>query len=104
MEDPLRQDQSDVWTWILIMLLSGVLTSISNGQSLWIGRKIGIRLRAVLVDEIYGKTLLRSAAAGPSSGQDNDNRDTQLSSGAITNLMALDPTKVADISGYLHYI
>lgn len=106
MEDPLRQEQSDVWTWILIMLFSGVLTSVSNGQSLWMGRKIGIRLRAILIDEIYSKTLLRSASARPrlSSDQTNENRDTQLSSGAITNLMALDSTKVADISGYLHYI
>ncbi|MBE7181969.1 MAG: ATP-binding cassette domain-containing protein, partial [Terriglobus roseus] len=105
-----------------------------------------IRLRAVIVGEIYAKALKRRAAAGGDKvlGEDkkaaptdepkpsllkrittfgkkgkNDGTqkqngaakpssegsdDSQVTSGAIINLMAVDSFKVAEISAYLHFL
>ncbi|KAJ3014895.1 hypothetical protein HKX48_004894 [Thoreauomyces humboldtii] len=58
-------------------------------------RRIGMRVRAVLISEVYSKALKRRGAA-PEEG-DNSNAST----GQVTNLMAVDTQKILDISCYL---
>lgn len=52
------------WFYVILLFVSGCLTALADGQALWIGRKICIRLRAVIIGEIYAKALKRRAAAG----------------------------------------
>lgn len=52
------------WFYIIILASSTCIQAITDGQALWIGRKICIRLRAVIIGEIYSKALRRKAAAG----------------------------------------
>jgi ABC-type multidrug transport system fused ATPase/permease subunit len=51
------------WFYVILLFVSGSLSALADGQALWIGRKICIRLRAVIIGEIYGKALKRRAAA-----------------------------------------
>lgn len=128
--------------YVILLACSSIAEGITNGQGLWVGRKICIRLRAVVVGEIYAKALRRKAASAtdkilgaeqkkndeskaekrkknsfPSfrrkkkvtpSPQDAspaaENSDSQVNSGTIINLMAVDSFKMADICSYLHFL
>ncbi len=62
-ENPQTASTNAAWFYIILLTLSSCVRSIADGQSLWIGRKISIRLRAVIIGEIYAKALRRKAAA-----------------------------------------
>ena len=63
-EDPQRVPATAAWLYLILLGLSGCVMGIAAGQALWIGRKICIRLRAIVIGEIYAKTLRRRTAAG----------------------------------------
>ena len=140
-ENPGSVPRNAAWFYVILLFVSGVVNALSSGQALWKGRKVCIRLRAIIIGEIYGKALRRRAAASPDKvlGEEqkktsNDEPkkswmkkittlgrktkaddtktdaskkpedDSQVSSGAIINLMAVDSFKVAEISAYLHFL
>ena len=63
-EDPAGIPVNAAWFYMILLALSSCIKAITDGQALWVGRKICIRLRAVIVGEIYAKALRRKAAAG----------------------------------------
>lgn len=63
-ETPEYTPKNAAWFYVILLFVSGSLSALADGQALWIGRKICIRLRAVVIGEIYGKALKRRAAAG----------------------------------------
>lgn len=144
-EEPDRIPRNAAWLYVTLLFVSQVSFALSAGQALWIGRKVCIRLRAIIIGEIYAKALRRRAAAGAdkvlgeasnkkkadddkdSSGRgwfkkifgsqkkSKDDKakdaqkeaaadDSQVTSGAIINLMAVDSFKVSEISAYLHFL
>ena len=62
-EDPLSVSRSTAWLYVVLLLVAGLISGAADGQALWRGRKICIQLRAVMVGEIYAKTLRRKAAS-----------------------------------------
>ncbi|KAK0851967.1 Transporter of the ATP-binding cassette (ABC) [Friedmanniomyces endolithicus] len=143
-EDPASTPRNAAWFYVTLLFVSGLMNALANGQALWVGRKICIRLRAIIIGEIYGKALRRRAGASSDkvlgqSKKKTDNSepkqgmmkkvmsfgrkkkadtaktngstqpiaavdDSQVTSGAIINLMAVDSFKVAEISAYLHFL
>ncbi|KAF4627468.1 hypothetical protein G7Y89_g10688 [Cudoniella acicularis] len=63
-EDPETAPRNVIWLYVILLSFTDVLRSLADGQALWIGRKICIRLRAIIIGEIYAKALRRKAAAG----------------------------------------
>ncbi|KAL9035230.1 MAG: hypothetical protein Q9214_006682, partial [Letrouitia sp. 1 TL-2023] len=63
-ENPEATPINAAWFYIIILASSNCVQAITDGQALWIGRKICIQLRAVIIGEIYSKALRRKAAAG----------------------------------------
>lgn len=63
-ETPELTPVNAAWFYVILLFISGSLSALADGQALWIGRKICIRLRAVIIGEIYAKALKRRAAAG----------------------------------------
>jgi ABC-type multidrug transport system fused ATPase/permease subunit len=63
-EKPEDTPRNAAWFYVILLFVSGCLSALADGQALWIGRKICIRLRAVIIGEIYAKALKRRAAAG----------------------------------------
>ncbi|PKS07256.1 hypothetical protein jhhlp_005858, partial [Lomentospora prolificans] len=51
-----------LWLYVILLPLIDVVRSVADGIALWIGRKICIRIRAIIVGEIYAKALRRKAA------------------------------------------
>ena len=62
-EDPNSIPKSTAWLYVILLLVSGLIQGAADGQSLWRGRKICIKLRSIMVGEIYSKTLRRKAAS-----------------------------------------
>lgn len=116
-EHPESRSREMAWMYVIGLFIASVLSSIGNGQALWIGRRICIRLRAIVVGEVYAKALRRRDVASK-GGDTLDDKDkdkspvekkdkvtaTQANNGAIINLMAVDAFKVSEICAYLHYL
>lgn len=141
-ESPEDTPAATAWLFVILLAVVGMLTGIADGMGLWIGRKICIHLRSIMVAEIYAKTLRRRAVATTEtdksdekktstddslskssfkdrvlsifrkkngSGQRPDtakteDKNTQMNSGTIINLMSVDSFKVAEVSAYLHFL
>ena len=141
-ENPEAIPANAAYFYVVLLACSSIAEGVTNGQGLWVGRKICIRLRAVVVGEIYAKALRRKAASAtdkilgdekkgndeskakkrtkssfPSfrskkkakpSPQDSSpiagDTDSQVNTGTIINLMAVDSFKMADICAYLHFL
>ena len=63
-EDPEGIPVNAAWFYMILLAALACFKSVLDGQALWLGRRICIRLRAVIVGEIYAKALRRKAAAG----------------------------------------
>ena len=76
-EDPGSAPRNVIWLYVILLSFTDVLRSLADGQALWIGRRICIRLRAIIIGEIYAKALRRKAAAGAETtlGDKKDNAD-----------------------------
>ena len=137
-ENPASSSRSAAWFYVSMLFVSGCVAAISDAQSFYIGRRICIRLRAIIVGELYTKALKRKAGtvSGKALGEkkrqeesqnslwakikrfarkekyqkiqdqdESDNKkDSQITSGAIINLMAVDSFKVSEVSAYLHFL
>lgn len=125
--DPSSRPPTVAWLYVAGIFVFNIIDSVFTGQALFIGRRICIRMRAIVIGEVYAKALRRKAGAGGESslakkdddddkskkktskqdGKDNGEEDAkdegQANLGAIINLMAVDAFKVSEICGYLHY-
>lgn len=77
-EDPSSIPASTAWLYVVMLLGSGLVQGVADGQALWRGRKICIKLRSIMVGEIYAKTLRRKAA---SSGDTDMNASDEQGTG-----------------------
>ncbi|QSZ35411.1 hypothetical protein DSL72_008281 [Monilinia vaccinii-corymbosi] len=66
-EDPDSAPRNVIWLYVILLAFTDILRSLADQQALWIGRKICIRLRAIIIGEIYAKALRRKAASGGDS-------------------------------------
>ena len=70
---------SNTVAWLLVMLLfvSGCASALCDAFALWTGRKTCIRLRAIIVGELYAKALKRkiSATADKVLGEEKEHED-----------------------------
>jgi len=117
---------SMAWLYVLLMLMSGVITSITDGRGLFLGRRVCTRMKAIIIGEIYAKALRRRLTADNDEEVDDGNKKKEKvqgkeaqktngepekdpsvmksrDTGSIINLMAVDAFKVSGICGYLHY-
>ncbi|KAJ2687209.1 Transporter of the ATP-binding cassette (ABC), partial [Coemansia spiralis] len=95
------------------LLLFTVGQSLMDGQSLWIGRCISVRLKGLLVAELSAKTLRRRGKGAwedkdPDSDSDSDDESSDgepaaeaAADGKIMNLLTADFQRVADVASYL---
>ncbi|KAL9101333.1 MAG: hypothetical protein Q9163_003401 [Psora crenata] len=129
-ENPAATPVNAAWFYMTLLALSSCIKAVTDGQALWLGRRVCIRLRAIIVGEVYAKALRRRAGAGrdtvlggkkekgnePSkefkqptgvdgnANNEKNSTDSQVNVGTIINLMAVDSFKVSEISAYLHFL
>jgi len=122
LDNPDRVTHEVAWLYVIGLAVSSTVTSIANGQALWLGRRISIQLKAIIIGEVYAKALRRRDVA-PKAGTSEDSDKTkaeglkaavvdetkkvtasQANNGTVINLMAVDAVKVSEICAYLHYL
>ncbi|KAF7118485.1 hypothetical protein CNMCM5793_008011 [Aspergillus hiratsukae] len=64
-EDPRSTTTNAAWLYAILLFCSGAIQGVADGQALWIGRKLGVKLRAIIIGEIYAKALRRKAGSSP---------------------------------------
>lgn len=108
------------WIYVLVMFAAKILVSLTKGLSLFYGRRVCIRMKSIIISEIYAKALRRKVLTTSRSKASNDDyedpqdkndkenidADEESSSnaklGTIINLMAIDAFKISEICAYLH--
>lgn len=89
-ENPDQAPINVLWLLVIGLPVLDLIRSWADNSALWIGRRICIRVRAIIIGDIYAKALRRKASAG---------KDTvMLESGKAT------PTKGADKDGAISKI
>lgn len=124
--DPTSTSKSVAWGLVLLMPLAKMLDSVTAGFSLFLGRRVCVRMRAIIIGQVYAKALRRKITTLESSDSESEkDPDAELDAesdgkpeddkksaneptktaelGAIINLMAIDAFKVSEICGYLHF-
>lgn len=75
-EMPTIAPRNVLWLYVILLPVSDLIRSIADGQALWIGRRICIRIRAIIIGEIYAKALRRKAASGKDAALGDSNADS----------------------------
>jgi ABC-type multidrug transport system fused ATPase/permease subunit len=90
-------DWQKLLTYSVLLFVISMIRSVSDGQLYFLGRRIGIRVRSVIIALVYEKSLKRVAR----SSSDIKN---EFGSGKVTNLMSVDAAKVLEVCCYFMYV
>ncbi|EJS42817.1 ybt1p [Saccharomyces arboricola H-6] len=115
-EDQSSAPSNLAWFYVTTMFVSRILVAVCQAQALFFGRRVCIRMKSIIISEIYTKALRRKISTNKTTTVNEDpqkindersiNGDEESTSsanlGAIINLMAIDAFKVSEICGYLH--
>ncbi|PSS02409.1 hypothetical protein BD289DRAFT_478793 [Coniella lustricola] len=82
-EHPDRAPRNVLWLYVILLPIADLVRSVADNRALWIGRKICINVRAILIGDIYAKALRRKAAAGNDSVLGKDKKDEVVETGWI---------------------
>ncbi|KND91987.1 ATP-dependent bile acid permease [Tolypocladium ophioglossoides CBS 100239] len=63
-EQPDQAPINVLWLYVICLPLLDTIRSYADNTALWTGRKICIRVRAIIIGDLYSKALRRKAAAG----------------------------------------
>lgn len=116
-DNPEQNSRQLAWTFVLLMPICKIIDLTSLGCLLFIGRRVCLRMKLIIIGEVYAKALRRRVAlAETEDAPPNENDDVEqvlekekkdseklADLGAIINLMAIDAFKVLEICGYLHF-
>ncbi|CCE63505.1 hypothetical protein TPHA_0F00180 [Tetrapisispora phaffii CBS 4417] len=120
-EDSSSAPANLAWFYVFCMFLARATVAVSDGLALFFGRRICIRMRSIIISEIYSKALRRQVSNSSDAEkskddfeidpqEENDKKNVNgdeksktANLGAIINLMAVDTFKIADIGAYMHF-
>jgi ABC-type siderophore export system fused ATPase/permease subunit len=93
------------WIQVALLFLCSLLASTTESRSVWLGQKIGFRLKSIVTTEIYTKALRRTAIVQPTNSKIPGNTlPARAEVGAILNLLTTDASKVADTGANMHQV
>ncbi|KAI9293169.1 hypothetical protein K502DRAFT_318772 [Neoconidiobolus thromboides FSU 785] len=72
--------------------------TIMDSQSLFYGRRIGIRVKSIIIGKVYSKTLKRKDVSSQRDDPDFSN------SGKVINLMSVDAKEASETCSFLHFL
>ncbi|KAJ5146344.1 uncharacterized protein N7515_000908 [Penicillium bovifimosum] len=62
-EDPRSTTPNAAWLYAILLFCCATVQGVADGQALFIGRQMGVKIRAIIIGEIYAKALRRKAGA-----------------------------------------
>ena len=101
--DPENDDMTYGTMLLFGMFLSSIALSLLNAQLNLSGRRWGMRLKAVLVHEIYSKSLRRAEKTIPTKeNEEEEEKNVSASQGKIVNLMSSDTNSIRSFITDIH--
>ncbi|KAJ3052959.1 hypothetical protein HK097_005357 [Rhizophlyctis rosea] len=99
-----ERDTKVGWMLVIAMFVASFAEALINGQLYWAGRRSSLRIRAVLVEEIYSKAVRRAAGLKPpsTSTEIEGANDGAASLGKIVTLMSVDVERLQSFVSYAH--
>ncbi|KAF9135844.1 hypothetical protein BGW39_011433 [Mortierella sp. 14UC] len=97
-----RVPKEMAYLYVVGMLVSDVVKSITFGQNLYYGRRVDVRLRAMLSAEVYSKALRRKDMTGIVS--ESTKKGARSDTGMITNLMAVDANRISSMGSSFFFL
>lgn len=88
--------------YVVGILVSDIVRSLTFGQNLYYGRRVDVRLRAMLSAEVYAKSLRRKDMTGVVS--ENTKKGSQSDTGNITNLMTVDANRISSLGSSAFFL
>lgn len=85
-EDPESAPRSVLWLYVILLPITDILRSVGDNRALWIGRKICINVRAILVGEVYAKALRRKAATSKDTVLGDEKKDVKTKGGLVSKI------------------
>ncbi|KAJ1565928.1 hypothetical protein HK405_011321, partial [Cladochytrium tenue] len=98
--------------FVLAMFACNVIKAVFDGRQYFLGRRVGLQLRSILVGEIYAKSLRRVAGVAPASSsvaiEDSTEKKPETaadaSTGKVVTIMSVDAERIRDFMSYSHRI
>ncbi|KAI0220819.1 Transporter of the ATP-binding cassette (ABC) [Massospora cicadina] len=96
---PLGWSGAEYGVYVILALFgAATVKSCSDSQSLFYGRRVGIRAKAIILGEVYAKTLRRKDQTSLKGDPTSSN------AGKITNFLSVDAHEVAETCCYWNYL
>ena len=101
------------WLHVILLFIASILSAVIESRAIWIGQKVGLRLRSILMSEIYAKSLKRrithNATGDQLDGGKTPKRQGRRSTpqadiGTIMSLLTTDAYKIADAGANMHQV
>jgi len=100
------------WLYVFMMTFTYVAETVLVNLAFYEGRKLSVGLKALIVSSVFRKALFNEVSKSTpqaedesEDGSENASEETEYgsaSTGAILNLMSVDPKKISEFSAYLH--
>jgi ABC-type multidrug transport system fused ATPase/permease subunit len=87
--------------YVVLVFAASILASATEARTIWLGQKIGLRLKTILIGEVYQKALRRPAAVRSSNGGP---RGQMADAGTIMNLFTGDINQLAHLGANMHQV
>ncbi|WVR09322.1 hypothetical protein IAU60_006387 [Kwoniella sp. DSM 27419] len=97
--------------YVGMMAGSQALAAILMGQPLFLGRRLGVRLRAIIITDVFAKALRRRDLSGnvkktkvDKDGKVVEDPESAANEGKIANLVSVDAFTISEICAYIFYL
>ncbi|KAK4171731.1 putative ATP-dependent bile acid permease [Triangularia setosa] len=100
-EGPTESSIQEAQGYLVLVFATSALASAAEARTIWLGQKIGLRLKTILIGEVYQKALRRPVAVG--SSKDGPGGQT-ADIGTIMNLFTDDINQLADLGANMHQV
>lgn len=104
------QSSNSMWSCAYLMLASRIVSAVCHNQAQFLGERATIRLRSILISEIYQKTLRRKVQGSFifTRALENHQSATELEIEenerkiSVINIMSVDAFKVSEVCSTVH--
>ncbi|KAI1119847.1 P-loop containing nucleoside triphosphate hydrolase protein [Nemania abortiva] len=100
MEDTSIASARQATHYVILIFIGTVLASTAEGYALWVGQKTGLRIKSIVTNEIYQKTLRLPLVPGSPEAGSASPTDT----GAVMNFFTSDVTTIAASAARIHQL
>ncbi|RKP02430.1 hypothetical protein CXG81DRAFT_10769 [Caulochytrium protostelioides] len=94
------------WAYLVALFVSAMVKSGLDGQMYFTGRRVGMRVRSIIMTEVYNKALRRATGGGADGSDKKAGDDSATGAGAslgkIVTLMSVDAERIRNLLSYSH--